>query len=152
MSTASGTFLVVAADEESAVLRAVTTGQVYTLARNPGVEPADIVDATLVADSPIEAVGTVDAFEAYPLEVEACTDPPGDAARAAVADQPVGTLERLERSWGELHAIAVPDAAAAVEDIRTDPETRARATRLGAHRVIVRGADGVVGVRYRTED
>lgn len=138
-------------DEESAVLREVSSSQVYTLADHPGFTPGEVVVATLSSAAALEAVWTVDNADPYPLEVAASATPPAAGTRAAVADQPPGTLERLDRSWGELHAIAVPDAAAAVEDIVADPATKARAARLGAHRVVVRGADGIVGVRYRTD-
>ncbi|MFB6217799.1 MAG: DUF5812 family protein, partial [Halobacteriaceae archaeon] len=45
-----GTYVVAEADADSAVLRDAETGQVLTLAENPGVEAGEVIEATLDAD------------------------------------------------------------------------------------------------------
>lgn len=152
MSAVAGRFLVTHVDDGSAVIQAVETGRVYTLTENPGVAAGDVIAAALSPADAMASLWTVDDYDPYPLEIVAAGEPPTAAARSAVAGGAPGTLERVERSWGELHAMTVPDAATAIEDIRDDPATRSRAARLGAHRVVIRGGDGVVSVQYRTED
>ena len=49
-----GTFLVTHADDESAVLKDVTDGQVHTLASNPGVETDDAIEGAVSPDPPLE--------------------------------------------------------------------------------------------------
>ena len=49
----SGTFLVTAADEGSAVLSSVADGQVCPLGANPGFEAGEVVAATLVPEGPL---------------------------------------------------------------------------------------------------
>lgn len=148
MTTDSGTYLVTETDDESAVLQDIDSGRVYTLTENPGLEPGDVAEATLSAVPPMEAVWEVDQMSVQSVTVERLSEPPSEAARKAVAGLEDGTLRRLERDWGELHAIAVPDAEAAVEDVATDDSTAVRAARLEATRVEVRADDGVVSVRY----
>lgn len=149
VNTETGTFLVTHTDPGSAVLRAVTTGQIYPVAEPPELGAGDILLATL---EPADATASVWAMVTrveYPLTVESSDDPPPETVRRTVQDTSPGTLERLDRAWGELHAIAVPDAATAITDIVDDPATRSRAARIGARHVIVRGTDAVVGVEYR---
>lgn len=49
----SGTFLVTAADEGSAVLSDVADGQVHPLAANPGFEVDEVLEATLAPEGPL---------------------------------------------------------------------------------------------------
>lgn len=148
MTTDSGTYLVTETDEESAVLQDIDSGRVYTITENPGFEPGDVAEAELTAVPPMEAVWEVDSATVREVTVDRADEDPSEAARKAVAGLEDGTLRRLERDWGELHAIAVPDAGAAIEDVATDDSTAIRAARLGATHVEVRGKDGVVSVRY----
>ena len=148
-----GTFLVTAADDDSAVLRNVTDGQVLALSSNPGVERFDAVEGAVEADPPLEVSWTlVDVESRRSLSVERSDEPPTGKTRDAAADQPVGELSRYERAGaGEVHVIAVPeeDTERAVDDVVEDEETTlSRAARLGVSRVEVRSEPGVVSVRY----
>lgn len=147
----SGTFLVTAADEGSAVLSDVADGQVHPLGANPGFEVGEVAEATLATEGPLGVTW-------YPIEVadrwrptiEAVDDPPGERARDLAEDPETGQLARAPFDGGELHVVAV-DAErteAAVEDVLADETTLRVAARLGARRVEVRGEAGVVGVRY----
>ena len=151
--TKEGTFLVTAADDDSAVLKDVADGQVHALSSNPGVERGDAVETTLEPDPPMEvAWRAVEVRERRALALAESEEPPTALARDLAADQDVGELTRRERAGeGELHVITVPpgETDAAVEDVLADEETTlARAARLGVSRVEVRSEPGVVAVRY----
>lgn len=149
--TKSGTFLVTAADDGSAVLSAVGDGQVCTLASNPDLSVGDVVEATLAPAGPLGATWRlVDLVERWRPEVEAVDGAPGERAAAVAADQAPGDLTRVSIEAGELHVITVEVGRTedAVRDVLADETTRRVAARVGARRVEVRGEDGVVGVRY----
>lgn len=143
----SGTFLVTAADEGSAVLSAVGDGQVHPLGENPGFEAGEVVSATLVPEGALGVTWRpAEVAERWTPEVEAVDEPPGERAREIAEDRGTGRLSRVSIEEGQLHVLAVPpertEAAAAVETILRV------AARLGARPVEVRAATGVVGVRY----
>ena len=148
----TGTFLVTHADEESAVLRDVTDGQVHTLAGNPDLAVEEVLEATLEPEPPMEVTWRIVEVEANrTIPAETSSEGPTRLAREIAADQPVGDVTRQERAGeGELHVISVPpertdDAAA---ELCEDEATLSRAARLGVDRVEVRADDGVVSVRY----
>jgi len=155
MTATTGTFLVTEADADSAVLRDVDTGQIYTLGDNDaGYEPATVVGATV---EPAGAMGVVyevvEEDYAHDVEVVDSDLSPTKQAMDAAADLAVGEVERIEREGsGELHVLAVPpaDTEDAAQDVLDDEETLARAARLGAVRVEVRrdADEGVLNVRY----
>jgi hypothetical protein len=148
-----GTFLVTHADDESAILRDVASGQVHTLSSNPGVAEGEAVEGVVAPDPPMNVSWQlVDVEERRYIAVEESEEPPTQHSLDAAADQPVGDLTRTERAGtGELHVITVPenDTEQAVADVLEDADTsRTRAARLGVNRVEVRSAPGVVVVRY----
>lgn len=150
-ATKSGTFLVTAADEASAVLAAVGDGQVCPLDSNPGLSVDDVVEATLASVGPLGVTWhPVDVVERWTPEIEAVDEAPGERAREAAEDQEPGQFARVTTDSGELHVLVVETehTETAVEDVLADETTRRIAARLGARRVEVRGAGGVVGVRY----
>lgn len=150
-ATKSGTFLVTAADDDAVVLSALADGQVCPLASNPGFSVGEVLEATLAPEDPLGVTWRpVDVVERFTPEVESVEGPPGERARAAAAAEEPGRLVRVSIDAGELHVLVVEpgDTEAAVEDVVADETTRRVAARLGARRVEVRGADGVVGVRY----
>ena len=147
------TFLVTHADDDSAVLRDVTSGQVHALSSNPGVEEGEAVEGVVAPDPPMNVSWQlVEVHERRFVPVEESEESPTRQSLDLAADQPVGDLTRTERAGsGELHVITVDEAdtADAVADVLADAETaRARAARLGVNRVEVRSAPGVVVVRY----
>lgn len=146
------TFLVTAADDESAVLRDVTDGQVHTLASNPGVEVGEILVARIEPEPPLEVAWQVaEIAEQRTIPVERSPEPPTQQSRQIAADQSVGEVTRRERAGeGEVHVITVPDGESddAAADVLDDEETVARAARLGVDRVEVRADGQTVSVRY----
>jgi hypothetical protein len=149
---AEGTYLVTHADEESAVLRDVSDGQVHTLAENPDLSADEVVEATLEAEPPMEVTYRVREVERRrSIPIEESPESPTRQARELAGDQDVGDVTRRERAGeGQLHVITVPpdETADAVADVIEDEATLSRAARLGVDRVEIRADDGVVSVRY----
>ncbi len=151
MDETRGTFLVTHADGDSAILRDVAGGRVHTLSANPGVEADDVLDATLAPEPPTNVMWrVVEMHDRRSVTVEFVDESPSERA-VGLAPADVGDLATADRDDGELHVLRVPadDADAAASDVTGDETTVARAARLGASRVEVRAADGVVSVRYR---
>lgn len=151
-SHTEGTFIVTGADEESAVVRDVAEGRVYTLSTNPDVTEGEILEATLAAEPPLEVTWrVVDLSGRRSIPVEHSPERPTRQAREVAADQPDGEVSRIERAGeGEVHVLTVPTdrTEGAVQEILEDEVTVSRAARLGAERVEVRSGEGVVSVRY----
>jgi hypothetical protein len=148
-----GTYLVTAADEDSAVLKDVDTGQVHALSSNPGVERHDAVEGVVAPDPPLNvSYALVEVRSRRPLSLDVSDESPTSHAREIAAAQPAGELTREPRAGvGELHVITVPEETTedAVADVLEDEEgTLARAARLGVNRVEIRSEPGVVVVRY----
>jgi hypothetical protein len=150
----SGTFLVTHAEEHSAVLRNVESGQVHALASNPGIDDGDVVEGTVGSDPPLEVTWKlVDVAERRSIALERSDEAPTSQEREIAMDQAVGEITRIPRAGtGELHVLTVPagNSETATEDVLTDEETLARAARLSVDRVEVRSDDeaGVLSVRY----
>ncbi|MFC6786517.1 DUF5812 family protein [Halobaculum halobium] len=148
-----GVFLVTHADDASAVLRDVGSGQVHTLSSNPGVAEGEAIEGVVAPDPPMNVSWQlVEVEERREIAVEESEEPPTQHSIDLAADQPVGELTRTERAGtGEIHVISVPenDTERAVADVLDDADTsRTRAARLGVNRVEIRSAPGVVVVRY----
>jgi len=149
----TGTFLVTAADDDSAVLADVDDGQVHTLATNPGVDVGEAIEGTVTPEPPLDvAWRLVDVAEQWTISVEESTESPTTLEHDLAAEQAVGELTRCERAGiGEIHVLTVAESEteAAVADVLDDTEgLRSRAARLGVERVVVRSDPGVVSVRY----
>ena len=151
-AASEGRFLVTHADGDSAVLKDVESGQVHTLAENPGVEERDVLEATVAPEPPMEVTWRVtEVRERRSLGVEESDEPPTAQERDLATEVEVGDFVRRERAGeGEIHVLTVPpeEVETAVADVLDDEETIARAARLGVDRVEVRGHDDVVSVRY----
>jgi serine/threonine protein kinase HipA of HipAB toxin-antitoxin module len=148
-----GTFLVTAADDDSAVLKDVETGQVHTLSSNPGVEVHDAVEGVVAPDPPLNvSYQLVELASRRQLSVEVSEESPTTQVRDIAAAQPTGEVTREPRAGtGEIHVLTVPEETTeqAVADVAEDEETTlSRAARLGVARVEIRSAPGVVSVRY----
>lgn len=146
----SSTFLVTAADEETATLRDVVDQQVITLSENPGLEADDVIEGTVEPEPPLEVAYRLTEVERqWQIPVERSDLEPTTLAKEVAAEQDVGEITTRERAGeGEFHVLTVPDAEAAAADVIDDVATRERAARLGVDRVSVRLGDGVVSVRY----
>ena len=148
-----GTFLVTAAEADSAVLKNVESGQVHTLSSNPGVERADVVEGIVAPDPPLNvSYQLIETTTRRSLSVARSDEPPTAHSKELAAGQDVGGLALEERAGtGEIHVITVPedDTEAVVDDVLDDEEQLlSRAARLGVNRVEVRSSPGVLSVRY----
>ncbi|MFB6267855.1 MAG: DUF5812 family protein [Halodesulfurarchaeum sp.] len=151
-TTKTGTFLVTAADPESAVLADVSDRQVHTLDGNPGLERDTVLEATLATRPPMHVVWTLEAVEStWDIEVVVSDERPTQTSLEAASNLDAGEVAERERAGdGVIHLIAVPPEATAqaIEDVEDDSETRFRAARLGARQVEIRSEPGLVAVRY----
>ena len=154
METKTSTFLVSHADEGAATLTDVHDRQVHALAEqlDPPLEQEEIVEATIESSGDIDVAWTVKTvIERKTIPIERSPEPPTVQEQDIAAAQSVGEITRQERAGtGELHVITVPEETTeqAVEDVAEDPETLARAARMGVDRVEIRAEDGVLSVRY----
>lgn len=152
MDEKRGTFLVTHADDETAVLRDVETGQIHTLSGSPEVDAGEAVEGTIAPEPPVEATWSLEAIdERRTIPVEESEEPPTSQEREIAAGQGVGEVTRTERAGiGEIHVLTVPPerTGEAVADVAADEETLARAARFGVNRVEIRADDGIVSVRY----
>ncbi|WP_435359538.1 DUF5812 family protein [Haloarchaeobius sp. DFWS5] len=154
MPAKTATFLVTEADEGSAILRDVETGQIHTLDENDGYERLMVVGATLESVPPMDVVWAVEEedFRRTVDVVDSDLSPTKQALDIA-EEQETGDIERVQRAGtGEVHVLSVPPAETeqAAQDVLDDDETVARAARLDAVRVEVRRSveHGVLNVRY----
>ncbi|MFC6961660.1 DUF5812 family protein [Halocatena marina] len=172
-----GTFCITHAEEDSAVLKNVESGQVHTLSENPGVETGDVLTGTITTEPPLDVTWTlISVDERRSITLEQSDELPTTRERTLASQQEVGDITREERAGdGEIHVITVPhededtsDESSTneaseqneneemnkidqiIQDVLDDDATLVRAARLGATRVEVRSdADtGVVSVRY----
>jgi len=146
----TSTFLVTAADAETATLRDVIDQQVITLSANPGLEADDVIEGTVEPEPPLEvAYQLTDIERQWQIPIERSDESPTQLSQEIAAEQADGEITKRERAGsGEFHVLTVPDAETAAEDILDDVATLERAARLGVDRVTVRVGDGVVSVRY----
>ncbi len=156
-----GTFVVLRADDATAMLRSVE-GQVVTLDRSG----EDAAGGDGESDGPVLVRGAViegvvesgpagvtyrltEVADSRVVELVDSDLTPTTRSREAAAELPEGDMERFERAGeGEVHVLSVPDSDAAAAEILADDATLERAARLGAVRVEVRRGDGMVSVRY----
>lgn len=152
MEETTGTFLVTHADDDSAVLRNIETGQVHPLSTNPGLDAGEAIEGTVAPEPPIETTWELAEVEnRRHLSVERSDEPPTRQEREIGAGQTVGEVTRTERAGvGELHVLTVPPERTeeTVEEILDDEETLARVARYGVNRAEVRAEEGIVSVRY----
>ncbi|KAB1198076.1 MULTISPECIES: DUF5812 family protein [Haloferax] len=152
-SERTGIFLVTAADDQSAVLKDVHSGQVHALSSNPGVSEDEAVRGTVAPDPPMNVSWQLVEVETrWTVSVERSSESPTTNSRSIADENPTGELVKQERAGtGEIHVLSVPEELTeqAVEDILDDREgLLARAARLEVNRVEIRSSSGVVAVRY----
>ena len=146
---------------ESAIVRDVASGQVFTLADNPGFEPGAVVDATLSPRRPLGvaySVVSVAATRTIPVAVSETA--PTERVRAAGSELAVGESRRLDdggedesegEGIGEIHVIGVESGRASerAQELADGSLTEA-AARHDARGVELRWDEsaGFVSVRY----
>jgi len=152
--TSAGTFYVKYAQESAVTLHEVNTAQICTLIENPGFETHDIIEATLIAQPPMQVSYLVQDLEAhYSIPIETSPERPTQQVRGVAGDIDVGEAVAIEREGeGEIHILRVDpeDTEQTAEELDDDEMTYKNAARYGAERVEIRTDedDGVVSIRY----
>ncbi len=152
MST--GTFYVKHTEETAVTLHEVHTAQIFTLVENPDLEPHQIIEATLIAQPPMEISYVIDELESQrTIPVETSNEPPTRQVMEMGAEMETGQAAAIERAGtGEIHILAVdPEQTAhTAEDVTDDEMTYKNAARYGIDRVEIRTDDaaGIVSIRY----
>lgn len=151
--TATGIFYVKYATDVSVTLHEVDTGQIFTLIENPGVEDHDIIEASLVAQPPMEVSYLVEDLEDhYTVPVETSPEPPTRQVQEIADDMDDMEAVAIDREGeGEIHILRVdPDnVTQTAEELHEDEMTYKNAARYGIDRVEIRTDErGVVSVRY----
>lgn len=150
---ATGSFYVKHAADGSVTLQDIDTAQIFTLTENPGFETHEIVEASLVAQPPMELSYVVDELEtSYTVPVETSPEPPTRQVRETAAEMDPTEAVVIEREGeGEIHVLRVePDAVVqTTEELHEDEMTYKNAARSGVERVEIRTDEsGIVSVRY----
>lgn len=149
--TREGTFVVLRADEGTAMLRTVE-GQVITLdlgEDDPDLVRGEVLSATVETGPAGVTYRLREIAERRHVELVDSDLTPTTRSRETAAELPAGEIERFERAGeGEVHVLTVPDPESAAADVLADDATLERAARLGAVRVEVRQGEGMVSVRY----
>ena len=151
--TLTGTFYVKFATDSSVTLHEVDTGQIVTLIENPGFENHDIVEASLVAQPPMEVSYLVEDLEdRYTVPVETSPEPPTRQVQEIAAEMDEMEAAAIDREGeGEIHILRVaPDnIERTAEELHEDEMTYKNAARYGVSRVEIRTDEsGIVSVRY----
>jgi hypothetical protein len=152
--TASGTFYVKFAEESAVTLHEVDTGQIFTLIENPGVEAHDIIEASLVAQPPMEVSYRVDEMDdQYSIPVETSPEPPTSHVQDIAMDLSFGESLAIDREGeGEIHILRIEpdDVGQVAEELHSDELTYKNAARYAVGRVEIRtdDEDGIVSIRY----
>jgi hypothetical protein len=151
--TTAGTFYVKYATDVSVTLHEVDTGQIFTLIENPGVENHDIMEASLVAQPPMEVSYLVeDLEEIYTVPVETSPEPPTQQVQEIAAEMDEMEAVAIDREGeGEIHILRVDpeNVEQTAEELHEDEMTYKNAARYEINRVEVRTDEsGIVSVRY----
>lgn len=149
----TGTFYVKYVTESSATLHEINTEQICTLVDNPGLENHEIIEATLVAQPPMEVSYLVEELDAqYSIPVERSPEPPTRKVKRIAADMDEMEAVAFEREGaGEIHVLRTASDAVeqTAEELLEDEMTYKNAARYGIDRVEIRTDDeGIVSIRY----
>jgi len=151
---ATGTFYVKYAQDTAVTLHEIDSEQIYTLIENPGLKRHEIVEASLVAQPPMEVSYLIDELESRrTIPVERSPESPTEQVRGVGSELDTGQAVAIEREGkGEIHVLSVePDRTErTAEEIPDDEMTYKNAARYGVGRVEVRSdaEAGIVSVRY----
>jgi len=152
--TSAGTFYVKHTEEQAVTLHEVETTQIFTLIENPGFETHEIIEATLMAQPPMQVSYLIkDLHSRRTIPVETSPEPPTRQVLELGAQMDTGKAAAIDREGeGEIHILSVePEHAAhTAEEVHDDEMTYKNAARYGVERVEVRTdeTEGLVSIRY----
>jgi hypothetical protein len=152
--TRSGVYYVKYAEDRAVTLHNIETTEICTLAENPGLEAHEIIEATLIAQPPMEVSYLIkDLEDHYTIDVETSPEPP-TAQVMDIADQmDEDEVIAIEREGnGEIHIlkIAPDDVERIAHSLDDDEKPYKNAVDVGVDRVEVRSEaeEGIVSIRY----
>ncbi|WP_436934634.1 DUF5812 family protein [Halovenus marina] len=149
-----GLFYVKYAEGVSATLHEVNTGQIYTLIENPDFEQHEIVEASLIAQPPMEVSYTINDIESRrTVPVETSPESPTTQVTNIAGDMEPGQAVAIDREGeGEIHILRVESDQVdqTADELPDDEMTYKNAARYGMDRVEIRTDEetGVVAIRY----
>jgi hypothetical protein len=149
-----GLFYVKYAEGVSATLHEVNTGQIYTLIENPDFEQHEIVEASLIAQPPMEVSYTINDIESRrTVPVETSPESPTTQVTNIAGDMEPGQAVAIDREGeGEIHILRVESdqVAQTADELPDDEMAYKNAARYGMDRVEIRTDEeaGVVAIRY----
>ena len=150
----AGTFYVKHVEDVAVTLHEVDTGQIYTIVENPGLERREIIEATLIANPPLQVSYVIDELKNQrTVPVEVSPEQPTTQAENVAGDMESGQAVAIEREGeGEIHVLTVePDQTEeTIEEVTDDEMIYKNAARYGVGRVEIRSdaSDGLVSIRY----
>lgn len=150
----TGTFYVKHVEETATTLHEIHTSQVYVVIENPDLEPGEILEASLIAQPPMELsyrFNEITSRRTIPVEISDLE--PTRKVRDIAGRMDVGEAVAIEREGeGEIHILTVePDQAGErAEEVSEDETTYKNAGRYEVDRVEIRTdeAEGIVSIRY----
>jgi hypothetical protein len=152
--TRSGVYYVKYAEDRAVTLHNIETAEICTLVENPGLEAHEIIEATLIAQPPMEVSYLIkDLDDHYTIDVETSPEPP-TARVMDIADQmdEDGVVAIEREGNGEIHILKVaPDDVERIANSLDDDEKPYKnAVDVGVDYVEVRSDadEGVISIRY----
>ncbi len=150
----TGTFYVKHVEDQSVTLHEIHTSQVYVAIENPDLERRQIIEATLVAQPPMNVsflFSEIVSKRTIPVEVSDLEVTSN--VREIGGEMGVGEAIAIEREGeGEIHILTVESGQAGerAEEISDDETTYKNAGRYEVDRVEIRTDedDGIVSIRY----
>jgi hypothetical protein len=150
----TGTFYVKHVEDQSVTLHEIHTSQVYVAIENPDLERRQIIEATLVAQPPMNVsflFSEIVSKRTIPVEVSDLEVT--NNVREIGGEMGVGEAIAIEREGeGEIHILTVEPGQAGerAEEISDDETTYKNAGRYEVDRVEIRTDedDGIVSIRY----
>jgi len=152
--TSTGTFYVKHAGDSAVTLHEVNTSQIATLIQNPGFERHDIIEATLVAQPPMQVSYLIQELESHrSIPVETSPEPPTRQVLEIGEEMDENEAVAIEREGdGEIHILRTDSEYTehTVEELHDDEMTYKNAARYEVDRVELRSDEerGIVSIRY----
>lgn len=147
----SGIFLVTHDDEGGTILQDVGSGRIHPVPEDTDLIDGDAFTGTIESIPPLGVLWEIhEKQDSWSISLERGQNPPTSEEQDIATATSQGAVHTECRGDHELHVMAIEDRdeSAVAEEIIEDEETKARAARLEANRVVVRTGDGLVTVTY----
>lgn len=152
--TKTGTYYVKYAEEKAVTLHDVDTAEINTLIQNPGIETHDIIEATLIAQPPMEVSYILkEMHDHYSIDVETSPESPTKQVMDISEQMDEDEVIAIEREGnGEIHILKInpADVARTADSLDDDEKPYKNAADVGVDKVEIRTDEdeGVISIRY----